>query len=84
MSISSIWILHRRVARRSERAAHKEPVWSRWYVPLLAAGLVLLAVTAASIAALEIVTATPRPPTSPATPRILERGSDVDWVGAER
>jgi hypothetical protein len=58
MSISSYLILHRRAARRPERAAPRERLWGRWYVPLLAAALVLVIVIAAAIATLEIVTAT--------------------------
>jgi hypothetical protein len=65
MSISSYLILYRRVAARSGRAAPKEPLWSRWYVPWVAAALALTGLIVAAIAALEFVTATPRAPLTP-------------------
>ena len=91
MSISSYLILHRRAARRLGRAAPKERLWSRWYVPVLAAALVLIALIAAAIAALEIVTATHQPrPAHVTRPAPVEPGShleparDVELIGAER
>ena len=96
MSISSYLILQRRVARRPERAALKEPMWSRWYMPLLAAALVLLAVILAAVAALEIVTEThqrpvhltrrtrPDPGSRPEPGSHVESGPDVELISTER
>jgi len=96
MSISSYLILQRRVARRPERAALKEPMWSRWYMPLLAAALVLLAVILAAVAALEIVTETHQRPahlTRPARPdpgsrpepgSHVQSGPDGELISTER
>jgi cytochrome c-type biogenesis protein CcmH/NrfG len=79
MSISSYLVLQRRAARRLERAASKERLWSRWYVPLLAAALVLVVVIAAAIAALEIVTATHEPRPAPVTrPARVQPGSRAE------
>ena len=96
MSISSYLILQRRVARRPEGAALKEPLWSRWYVPLLAAALALVAVIVAAVAALEIVTATHQRPAHVTRPTRAEPGpraepgshvepaADVELISRER
>jgi cytochrome c-type biogenesis protein CcmH/NrfG len=79
MSISSYLILHRRAARRLARAAPRERLWGRWYVPLLAAALVLVIVIAAAIATLEIVTATQEPRRAPVTrPARAQPGSPAE------
>jgi len=95
MSISSYLILQRRVTRSHERAL-EEPLRSRWYVPLLAAALALLAFIGAAVAALEIVTAGHQRPahvTQPARAELdsrLEPGShvepapDVELISRER
>ena len=86
ISISSYLILRGRAVPRPEgAAAPKEPLWSRWYVPWLAAALALLGLLIAAIAALEIVTATPQPPLTPATESApAELRSDVEMIGPER
>jgi len=85
MSISSYWVLHRRAGSRPERAEPKEPLWSRWYVPWLAAALVLAALIVAAIAVLEIVTAPHQPPVATeAQPAQAEVGSDAGLISTER
>lgn len=85
-SISSYLILHGRTGARPQRAATKEPLWSRWYVPWLAVAFALIGLLVGAIAAVERVTATHPPPLMPATQSApAEPESDVEMIGtAER
>ena len=95
MSISSYLIL-RRAARRPRGATLTEPLWSRWYMPLVAVALALLALIVAAVAALEIVARTHQRPAQVTRPARADPGSrpepgshvelgpDVELLSTER
>ena len=60
MSISSYLVLRSRVVSRPRRARAKGSLWGRWYVPWLSAALALVGLLLGTIAALAILTASPR------------------------
>lgn len=86
MSISSYLVLRCRGVAQPARSSLKESLWSRWYVPWLAAALALVSMIVAAIAALGILTAAPRRPTTP--PRQLQHvqevRSDADLISLDR
>lgn len=83
MSISSLLVLHRRVASRPARGSVMELARS-WYVPWLAAAVALVGLVLGAIAALEIVTARPQPTPSSQREPLEELMADVESIGAQR
>jgi len=81
MSISSYLMLERRVKPRPDGGVFKEPLWLRWYVPLLTAAMALVALIIAAVAALELVTATP-PGARLAPGSHAEPAPDVELINA--
>ena len=49
-----------------------EPVWRRWYVPLVAAALAIVGLIIAAVVALEMVSRVPERSAPPATPQVEE------------
>ncbi len=84
MSISSYVVRYCRVISLPARAALKVPVWSRWYVPWLAAALALAGLMLGAITALEILIAPPQLTPSSHREPVEELVPDMESISAER
>jgi 1,4-dihydroxy-2-naphthoate octaprenyltransferase len=83
VSISSHLILSWRArAARPEGVRLGEPLWRRWYAPLLMAALGLIGLMLTAIALLAVITATP-PARRPAAPLTQHEQADEVVRGME-
>ena len=85
MSISSYLVLRSRITPGPAGTSPRD-LWSKWYVPLLAAALGLAGLMVAAVVTLEILTASPERPLTPLRQQeqLGDLVSDVEWIGAQR